>query len=89
MSTIQVRTNGTTKKKAQKILKTMGMDLSTAINLYLVKIVVTESIPFPIRTENGMTLAKERELVRAISSARKSKKTYASAREAHDAIMRE
>ena len=89
MSTIQVRTNEKTKKKAQKVLKSLGLDLSTAVNLYLVQIIVEEGIPFPIRTENGMTRAKERELLAAISSARRSKRTYASAREAHEAIMRE
>lgn len=87
MSTIQVRTNDKTKKKAQRVLKNLGMDLSSAINLYLVQIVISESIPFPILTENGMTLAKEKELLRAIASARRSKKTYSSAREAHEAIM--
>ena len=89
MSTIQVRANDKTKKKAQHVLKNLGLDLSTAINMYLVQIVVEEGIPFPIRTAKGMTLAKEKELLRAMQSARSSKHTYSSAREAHDAIMRQ
>ena len=88
MTTIQIRTQDKTKKNAQRILKKLGMDLSTAINLYLVKIIVTESIPFRIVTENGMTPEYEEEILKDIASARRSKKTYASAREAHEAIMR-
>lgn len=87
MSTIQVRTNGTTKKKAQKILKTMGMDLSTAINLYLVKIVVTESIPFPITLR--LTPKRERQLLKEVEWAKKYGKRYTSTKEMFEDILRE
>ncbi len=89
MSTIQVRTNEKTKKKAQKILKNLGLDLSTAINLYLMKIVVTESIPFRIVTENGMTPEYEQEILKEIAWAKKHGKSYSSAQEMHEDIMRE
>ena len=89
MSTIQVRTNDKTKKRAQKILKNLGLDLSTAVNMYLVRIVVEEGIPFPIRTQNGMTPEYERELLKEIAWAKKYGKSYSSAREMHEDIMRE
>ncbi len=86
-STIQVRTNPVTKKNAQRILGKLGLDLSTAINMYLVQIVVKEGIPFEILTENGLTVAEEDRILQEIASAKRSKKTYSSAREAHRAIL--
>ncbi len=49
MTTIQIRTDEKTKKAVQKILKKLGLDLSTAINMYLAQIVKYQGIPFPIR----------------------------------------
>lgn len=88
MSTIQVRTNDKTKRKAQKILKNLGLDLSSAINVYLVQIVVYGGIPFPILTENGMTPQYEQQLLKEIEEAKKGK-GYRTARELHEAIMNE
>ena len=45
---LHIRTNDNTKKKAKEILKSLGLDLSTAINMYLEKIVISESIPFTV-----------------------------------------
>lgn len=89
MSTIQVRTNDKTKKKAQKVLKHLGLDLSTAVNMYLVQIIVEEGIPFPILTEKGMTLARKRQLRKEAEWAMKYGKRYSSAKEMHDDIMKE
>jgi len=89
MTTIQVRTSEKTKKAAQKILKNLGMDLSTAINIYLVQIVWKKGIPFEILTENGMTVAEEQELLKEIAWAKKHGKRYKSAKELHRAILKE
>jgi DNA-damage-inducible protein J len=48
MTTIQVRADSTLKKGAQKVLARLGLDLSTAINLYLVQIIKERGIPFPV-----------------------------------------
>ena len=45
---ISVRTNSELKEKAQNVLKNLGMDLSTAINVYLTQIVYRNGIPFNI-----------------------------------------
>lgn len=89
MSTIQVRTNDKTKKKVQKILSELGLDMSSAINLYLEQIVITESIPFPIRTANGFTPAQEQEILRESKEAMRSGKTYSSVEELHRDILEE
>ncbi len=89
MSTIQVRTDGKLKKRVQKVLKDIGLDLSSAINLYLRQIVITESIPFPIRTENGFTPEQERKILREAEEAVKHGKRYHSAKELHKEILGE
>jgi DNA-damage-inducible protein J len=45
---INIRTDSELKTKAQTILSELGLDLSTAINLYLYQIVYRQAIPFVI-----------------------------------------
>lgn len=55
-ATITVRVDLKTKKKAQLILKELGLDLSTAINIYLKHIVKNGGIPFMIEEPNKRLL---------------------------------
>jgi len=53
---INVRTDSELKSKAQAILDDLGLDLSTAINVFLKQIVYKEAIPFEIdksKVSNG------------------------------------
>lgn len=87
MTTIQIRTEDGTKKAAQLILSKLGLDLSTAINIYLFQIIEKNGIPFDIVTENGLSPAEELMILKDIKSARKSKKKYSSAKSMHKAIL--
>lgn len=89
MATIQVRTNDGIKKVVQRILANLGMDLSTAINMYLYQIARKNGIPFEILTKNGMTRAEEQEILQEMDWALKYGKRYVSAKEMHDDILRE
>ena len=89
MSTIQIRTEASLKKEAQKVLKKIGLDLSSAINVYLRQIVITGSIPFPIRTINGFTPAQERKMIRESEEALRNGKSFATVQEMHDHILGE
>ncbi len=89
MTTIQIRTDEKTKKTAMKILDKLGMDLTTAINIYLVQIVEKKGIPFEILTENGMTVAEEEEILKEMAWAKKYGKRYKSAEEMHADILKE
>ena len=40
------------KKQAQELFAALGLDLSTAINIYLKKAVAEQGIPFKIRLES-------------------------------------
>jgi len=86
-TTIQVRTDPVLKKHAQKILEELGLDLSSAINVYLKQIVVTGSIPFPLRTINGFTDAQEQNMLRETQAALKNEQRFASPEEMHNDIL--
>ncbi len=56
---ITFRTNSKTKASAQKVFSSLGMDLSTALNIFLAKAVRTKSIPFDVSLDerpNGKTM---------------------------------
>ena len=55
-TTITIRTDKATKKKAQKLFSDMGLDMSTAMNMFLRKSVEEEAIPFEVsRKPNAAT----------------------------------
>lgn len=70
MSTIQIRIDEKQKKAAKKVLDKLGIDISTAIRLYFGQIVQHKAIPFPLLTENGLTLEEEEGILRASREAR-------------------
>ena len=67
-STITVRVEDKLKKEAGDVFKEVGMDMSTAITIYLKQVVRTNGIPFPVTAEmpNALTL-------KAIDEAEKGK----------------
>ena len=67
-STITVRVEDKLKKEAGDVFKEVGMDMSTAITIYLKQDVRTNGIPFPVTAEmpNALTL-------KAIEEAEKGK----------------
>lgn len=73
MSHIQVRIDEKTKKSAKKILNDIGLDMSSAIKIYLKQIILNKGIPFQLLTENGLTLEQEREILQAAAEAKKGK----------------
>lgn len=71
MTTIQCRIDEKTKKSAKKVLDALGLDMSTAIKIYLKQITLRNSIPFPLLTENGLTVEEEDEILKAADEARR------------------
>ena len=49
-SSIHVRVDPKVKKDVEKILNTLGMTSTEAINIYLKQIILTSGIPFEIKT---------------------------------------
>lgn len=61
---ITFRTDSATKREAQRIFAELGMDISTALNIFLRKAVREEAIPFDVAISeepNEETLAVIRE----------------------------
>jgi DNA-damage-inducible protein J len=87
-TTVQLRIDSKVKVEAQKVLKKMGLDLSSAIKMFLSQVVNTRKIPFQILTENGYTSAEERRMIKETEWAKKHSKRYTSAKEAMDDILR-
>lgn len=73
MSYIQLRIDDKTKNSAKKVLDELGVDMSSAIKVYLRQIVINQGIPFKLVTENGFTPEEEREILKASEEAKKGK----------------
>lgn len=71
--TIQIRIDAKTKEAARKTLDGVGLDMSSAVKLFLVNVINQKGIPLDLRTENGFTLAQERALLADTKEAKKSK----------------
>ncbi len=70
---INLRTQTSLKKGANRIFKDMGLDMSTAINLFLHNVVNTQSIPFQIVTKNGYTKEQEINMLESVKDLDKLK----------------
>ena len=82
-NTIQIRIDRKTKEAAKKTLNELGLDMSSAVKLFLTNVVNRKGIPLDLRTENGFTLAQEQALVAEAKLAKNSSKKFATV----DALM--
>lgn len=86
-TTIQTRLSPKLKKDAQKAFKSMGLDLSTGVKLFLTQVVRTQSIPFEVFTFDSLPEKKKLALVKDTEYALKHGKRYDSVAEAHAEIL--
>ncbi len=70
MTTIQVRIDEKTKQSAKKVFNRVGLDMSSAIKLYLKQVSIRKGLPFSVLTENGLTPEEEDEILIASEEAR-------------------
>lgn len=80
MSNINIRIDADKKAKAQELFSSLGMDMSTAINLFIQQAIEFNGIPFVIRKYNAETEAAMRE-AEDIINGKIEAKTYSSAAE--------
>ncbi len=93
MATINIRTDEKLKKAAGKVFKTIGLDMSNAVKLFLYQVVITKSIPFPLRTINGFTVEEEKKILKDIKITENQikagkRKLFNSAKEMIDDILK-
>jgi DNA-damage-inducible protein J len=84
---IRFRENSEIKKKATAIIASMGLDLSSALRMFLRQVVKKRTIPF--RLESGFSPEGERAILKAIEEHEEDRKTgkaktYATAKELLD-----
>jgi DNA-damage-inducible protein J len=73
---IQIRIDSKTKNEARKILDNLGMDMSSAIKMFLRQVINTKNFPCELRDENGFTLKNAGILRESIAEAEKSNKSF-------------
>lgn len=69
-TTLQIRIDKETKEQAQRILAEMGLDMSSAIKLFLRNIIITESVPLELRSEKGMLAERKCDLLKEAARGR-------------------
>ena len=77
-TTVQIRIDPSIKAKAQKILKGLGLDLSSAVKAFLVQVVSRKAMPVELLTANGFTPAQEKMLLKEIALTKRYGKRYSS-----------
>jgi DNA-damage-inducible protein J len=73
MGNIQIRIDAKEKKEVKKILEKIGLDMSSAIKLFLRQTKIRKGLPFLLLTENGLTLEEEDSIIKASSEAKRGK----------------
>ncbi len=83
MDTLHIRIDKDIKTKAGKTLADLGMDMTTAVKVFLHQVIVDEGLPF---TPNKNVAALKARLDHVTSEAIKKGKSYKSAKEMHTYI---
>ena len=84
-TTMQIRIDSPTKIKAQRAFKSMGIDMSSGVKMFLNQVVIDQCMPFVPSTKK--TRAIRRKWDKEFEWVMKHGKGYSSAKEMHDAIM--
>ncbi len=93
MTTLNIRVDEKIKEDARKTFARMGLDISSAVKLFLYQSVKEQRIPFELKTTvNGYTEEYESELLKAAEDTmddlrNKRRKPYKSIRELHSNIL--
>ena len=56
MATITIRVDEKVKKEAEELFHEMGLNMSTAMNIFLKRCIFEEGIPFELKVPNTKTL---------------------------------
>jgi len=59
MSNIQIRIDKKEKEEVKKILDKLGLDMSSAIKLFLRQTKIKKGLPFLLLTENNLTVEED------------------------------
>ncbi len=88
-TTLQIRIDKKTKDAAQKTFRSMGLDMSSGVKLYLAQVVNKKAIPFQVMSADQWPLKKKLQIIKEAKYALKHGKSYATIQEAHRDILGE
>lgn len=88
-TTLQVRTSKQRKEKARKVFERIGLNLSSGVNLYLEKVITTQSVPFVPVTSEGLKLRHWKIYRKEIEETLRGGKGYKTAQEMHADILKD
>lgn len=86
---IQIRIDSKTKKEAKEVLDSLGMDMTSAIKIFLRQIINTKTFPCEIRDINGFTLKNAETLRKSIEEAKTSKESFNSGEKLIESLLKE
>ncbi|MEK7604595.1 MAG: type II toxin-antitoxin system RelB/DinJ family antitoxin [Patescibacteria group bacterium] len=82
-TTLQIRIDKKMKVAAQKAFRSMGLDMTSGVKLYLAQVVNKQEIPFHVLSADYWPREKKLELIREAKWALKHGKRYDTIEEAH------
>ena len=94
MANINIRIDEKLKKAASEVFDNVGLDMSSAVKLFLRQAVIAKKIPFRVLTVNGFTPEFEEELLKDIAEMDEEVRTgkgkvYESVDEMMDDVLNE
>ncbi len=87
MTTLSIRIEEKTKREANKTLKAIGLDMSSAVKMFLNQVVVEQGLPFKPSKRTQREIREEWD--REVEWALKHGKRYTNATEMFKDIMKE
>lgn len=89
-SNINIRIDSETKIQAQELFSSLGLDMSTAVNIFIRQALNYGGIPFSIRqTRYNLETEAAMQEARDIAEGKVSAKTYASSKELFEELDKE
>lgn len=88
MTTLQIRIDEKTKRKAKKTLEALGLDISSGIKLFLEQVINTQSIPFVPTTTAGLKLRRGEEYLKELPTIKKNGKQFSSVEAMFEDILK-
>jgi len=73
---LQIRIDSKTKNEAKKILEGLGMDMSSAVKIFLKQVINSKNFPCEIRDEDGFTLRNAEILRESIEDTENTTKFF-------------
>jgi DNA-damage-inducible protein J len=86
-STLQIRIDKKTKEEAQKTFRSMGLDLSSGIKMYLSQVINRKEIPFKVLSAEYWSDEKKTKIINESKEAIKNGQGFRTAKDLHKGIV--